>query len=188
MSKYSNKEKKNLLLDINTLSKTEHDEIYRILLNENKITFSKNKNGVFFNLSNIDDDLFVKLENFVQYCMNNKKDLDDYDKKINECKLNGGHKYNNIIQLNLNNLPKDLMEESKEDWSTTVDSKSIQRLSNYIERIMDSKDKTCKRTNVKFNNAKKKYAKRVIQDKKFDAKVLKDLEIEDYLVKDGCQL
>ena len=175
----TNKQKKNLLLDINTLSKTEHEEIYRILSKEDKIAFSKNKNGVFFNLSNIEDDVFIKLENFVQYCMNNKKDLDDYDKKINECKMNGGH-----IQLNLNNLPKDTLEPVKEDWNTIVDPKSIQRLSTYIEKIMDSKEKTIKRTNVKFNNAKKKYAKRVIQDKKFD-KSLKDLELEDYLVKDG---
>ena len=76
------------------------------------------------------------------------------------------------------------MEPVKEDWNTIVDPKSIQRLSTYIEKIMDSKEKTIKRTNVKFNNAKKKYAKRVIQDKKFD-KSLKDLELEDYLVKDG---
>jgi hypothetical protein len=172
----TNKQKKNLLLDINNLSKTEHDEIYRILLNEDKISFSKNKNGVFFNLSNIDDEMFIKLENFVRYCMTNKKDLDDYDKKINECKMNGGH-----IQLNLNTLPKDTLEPVKEDWNTIVDPKSIQRLSTYIEKIMDSKEKSVKRTNVKFNNAKKKYAKRVIQDKKFD-KTFKDLEAEDYMI------
>ena len=100
----TNKQKKNLFEKINSLSKTEHEEIYKIIQTHNntvesKILFSKNKNGIFFNLSEIDDKLYEQLEHFVNFCIANKKNLDDYDKKINECKLSNNYNYinNNVF-------------------------------------------------------------------------------------------
>lgn len=190
MEKYTNKHKKVLFEKINSLSKTEHEEIYKILVNfnsaneENAINFSKNKNGIFFNLSEITDDLYDELDGFVTYCINNKKDLDDYDKKINECKINNN--YTNIIHINFDTMPKEHheLEKQLEDWNSVVtEAKSIQKVANYVEKLMSEKEKLGKKKmNVKFNNAKKKYSKRVNPDKKFDSEGFKDLEQDSYLL------
>jgi hypothetical protein len=184
MNKYTNKNKKQLFEKINTLSKTEHEEIYKIVRKNNDITFSKNKNGIFFNLSDISDSMYEELDNFVTYCINNKKNLDDYDKKINECKINNN--YNNIIHINLDTLPQEnaLIEKMElEDWNKIIlDSKAIQKVSTYVEKLMNDRDKICKKkNNVKFNNAKKKFAKKIYSEKKIENDVSKDLEIESYL-------
>ena len=47
-------ERKKMLEDIHTLSKTELEEIYRLLKNS-KAEFSENSNGVFINLTDLDN-------------------------------------------------------------------------------------------------------------------------------------
>ena len=167
----SNKQKKILFEKINSLSKTEHEEIYKILSlnNENKVSFSKNRNGIFFNLSEIDDCLYEKIESFVTFCITNKKDLDEYDKIINECKINNNY---NVLQ-NINeqtNSQDGANDKYNEDWNTVVSQpKSVQRVSSYIERLMNERDNTCKKKiNIKFNTAKKKFSKKFVCDKKID--------------------
>lgn len=109
MNNYTNKQKKKLFDKITFLSKTEHEEIFKLIKkyneqNTNQIYFSKNKNGVFFNLSDINDIVCNEIENFVNYCIENKKILDDYDKKLNECKINNN--YNNLIHINFDTFFK----------------------------------------------------------------------------------
>ena len=91
---YSNKYKKLLFEKINSLSSTEHEEVFKII-KSNNINYSKNKNGVFFNISNIHDDIVKHIDEFVLFCVSNKKELDEYDKKLNECKLNNN--FQNIM-------------------------------------------------------------------------------------------
>lgn len=195
MDKYSNKQKKLLFEKINKLSKTEHEEIYKILVKfnttdkVNSICFTRNKNGVFFNLSGINDILYEQLDNFVNYCIGNQKNLDDYDKKINECKINNN--YTNIIHINFETLPKEHNEIKKmnsetQDWNAILtDAKSIQRISTYVEKLMTDKDKVGKKkVNIKFNIAKKKFAKKVYSEpnKKFDIDNTTLLTSEPYLI------
>jgi len=195
IDKYSNKQKKILFEKITSLSKTEHEEIYKILLKfnatdkTNNICFSRNKNGVFFNLSGINDALYEQLDNFVNYCISNQKNLDDYDKKINECKINNN--YTNIIHINFETMPKKHVEIEKnaseaEDWNLILtDAKSIQRVSNYVEKLMLDRDRIGKKkVNIKFNIAKKKFAKKVYTEpnKKFDTDTITTLTPEPYLI------
>lgn len=199
---YTNKQKKQLFEKIDSLSKTEHEEIYKIIKqynskvkptgeNENAedpiIKFSKNKNGIFFNLSDVADELFDELDKFVTYCMNNKKILDDYDQRIHECKINNN--YSNIIHFNLESMPRDTKTSSTAsgkvatDWNTVADPKSIQKVANYIEKLMVDKENVCKKNvNAKFNNARKRYSKKTVPDKKFDTEGMLDLEPETYVV------
>lgn len=189
--RYTNKHKKQLFEKIDSLSKTEHEEIYKILKDfsmkseESSIKFSKNKNGIFFNLSDIADELYDELDKFVQYCTNNKKDLDDYDKRINECKINNN--FTNIIHLNLETMPRDESNfhhvKKNVDWNAVAEPKSVQKVANYIERLMTDNDNVGKKNvNAKFNNAKKKYAKRVACEKKIDSEGIRDLVTESYLI------
>jgi hypothetical protein len=151
------KQLKYLFEKIGSLSKMEHDEIFKII--KDKTNYSKNKNGVFFNLSNLDEKIIEEIDKFVKYCINNKQDLDDYDKKMNDCKIHNN--YNNIMGNPQDNSPSIPIMEI-EDWNTILtDSKSMQKIVTFIEKIMNDKEKIGKKKmNVKFNNAKKKYAKR----------------------------
>ena len=70
------------------------------IVKKSNVTYSQNKNGIFFNLSNLPDDFVKEIDDLVNYCMSNKKDLDEYDKIINECKMSNNIK--NIVTPSTN--------------------------------------------------------------------------------------
>jgi hypothetical protein len=71
---------------ISELGETEHQGIFNIL-SRNDISHTRNRNGVFVNLSTIPDDVLAQISAFVMFCMDNKVDLDEYEKRMNECKI-----------------------------------------------------------------------------------------------------
>lgn len=169
---------KHLFERINTLSKMEHDEIFKII--KDKTSYSKNKNGVFFNLSNLDQLVVDEIDKFVNYCINNKQDLDDYDKKMNECKMN--HNFTNMMGENDELTIKPIVCPI-EDWNVIVtENKSMQKIATFIEKILSDKEKIGKKKiNVKFNAAKKRFAKKINQQNL----ILEDMEeliIEPYII------
>lgn len=175
--KYNSLEKKQIFEKINSLSSTEHDEIYRII-QEHSVNISRNKNGVFFNLSSLDDVIISKIDNFVDYCVSNKEHLDEYDKKLNECKLN--NKYAKVVNMNikLENMVAE-KEVVKDDWSKVeLDSKSALKITNMIQRFNEDRDKiVVKKVNSKFINAKKRFNKKPSSgDKKFEFEHVAELE------------
>jgi hypothetical protein len=169
---------KYLFEKIGTLGKMEHDEIFKIIMD--KTTYSKNKNGIFFNLSNLDPLVIDEIDKFVKYCISNKQDLDDYAKKINDCKINNN--YNNIMGDQLEKEEINIKDNLLEDWNEILnESKSMQKINNFIEKIVCDKEKIGKKkANIKFNNAKKRYAKRVnILNSSLED--MPELEIESYI-------
>lgn len=182
-SKFTNKFKKSLFEKINNLSSTEHEEIYKIITS-NSINISKNKNGVFFNLSSVSDEIVNKISIFVEYCLSNKDELDEYDKKLNECKLN--NKYSDIMQMNVKLeqlIDTDKKNKPKDDWSKVkLDSKSISKFHTLVDKLNEDRDKLhIKKLNSKFINAKKKYSKKITSDKKFDCENVIELNKEPYI-------
>lgn len=183
LQKYNNVQKKQLFEKINSLSSTEHDEIYRMIV-EHSVNASKNKNGVFFNLSSLDDYIVEKIDKFVSYCVNNKQHLDEYDKKLNECKLN--NKYAKVVNMNikLENMVAE-KEIIKDDWSKVeLDSKSATKITNMIQRFNEDREKLhVKKVNSKFINAKKRFNKKPSSsDKKFDFEQVAELEMDKYII------
>ncbi len=177
---YNNKFRKNLFEKINVMTKTEHEEIFKIIKENNStISYSKNKNGVFFNLSSLNDQTIDKINKFVDYCISNKQELDDYDKKINECKIHNS--FANIVSLE--DIPK-IKTDNSEDWNQLVtDSKSIQKITTFIEKVMNDQEKiTKKKINQKFSNAKKKYSKKVCIERKFETEDNIELNIDSYVI------
>ena len=188
MDIFSNKKREILLEKINTLSSTEHEEIYRIIQSHN-ISVSKNKNGVFFNLSAINDTVAKQIMSFVDYCLSNKEKLDEYDKRLNECKML--NKFGKIENMNikLEELVTADNGDVKDDWSTLkLDQKSQTRVSMAIQRMTEDKEKLCvKKTNSKYVTAKKKYSKKTTIDietlrKKFDFETFEELDYDKYLI------
>jgi len=181
---YNNKFRKILFEKINNMTRTEHEEIFKIINDVQKnstINYSKNKNGIFFNLSSLEDITIEQIDKFVTYCINNKQDLDDYDKKINECKINNNL---NCHQVSSDNdiLPKQSFTESAEDWNSIVtDSRSIQKISTFVEKLMNDHEKIGKKkVNQKFSNAKKKYSKKACVERKFETEDMDELNIDNY--------
>jgi hypothetical protein len=183
-TQYSNKFKKVLFEKINSLSSTEHEEIYRIITSHD-INTSKNKNGVFFNLSSVSDDVIAAIETFVNYCLSNKHELDEYDKRLNECKLN--NKYTDIMKMNIKLEDLSELEQKakvKDDWSKVkLDNRSSLRFNTLVHKMSEDRERLhMKRLNSKFVNAKKKYSRRVLTDRKFDYENITELAHEPYII------
>lgn len=183
--KYNSIQKKQLFEKINSLTSTEHDEIYRMIV-EYSVNATKNKNGVFFNLSSLDDIIVDKIDKFVSYCVNNKQHLDEYDKKLNECKLN--NKYAKVVNMNikLENMVAE-KEVTKDDWSKVeLDNKSVTKITSLIQKFNEDRDKLhVKKVNSKFINAKKRFNKKPLSsssDKKFDFEQVAELDFDTYII------
>jgi hypothetical protein len=185
---FNNKQRKILLDRINTLSSTEHEEIYRII-STHGVCVSKNKNGVFFNLSTMDNNIVKQICLFVDYCVSNKEQLDEYDKKLNECKmLNRFGKIENM-NIKLEELVTIDQHDVPDNWSTIkLDQKSNARVMHAVQKMNEDREKLCvKKTNSKYITAKKKFSKKCITDiellrKKFDFETCEELNCEHYII------
>jgi len=185
---YTQKLRKNVLDKINSLSTTEHEEILKIVKKHN-VSFSQNKNGVFFNLSVLQHDIVSEIDQFVNYCLSNKKELDEYDKIITECKLN--NKLDGIIPV-INTSLCEMSKSARQEVDTSIDAKialsklkvdatTMDKFIRFADKVTHEKDKLCKKKiNIKFNNAKKKFAKK--SDKKFDVDIKDVLEEDKYIL------
>lgn len=183
--KYSNKQKKALFEKINSLSSTEHEEIHRVISAHN-VNTSKNKNGVFFNLSSVSDEVIEQIDKFVNYCISNKDKLDEYDKRLNECKINNNFAPIVNMNINLENMVQvESPDEVKDDWSKVKaeDTKSYTRFIQFAEKMHEEKDKLhLRRVNSKFINAKKRFSKRIVCDKKIEFDHIDELAKESYIL------
>lgn len=189
---YSNKQRKVLYDRINSLSSTEHEEILKIVKAYNA-TYSQNKNGIFFNLSSLSDDAVKEIDNFVNYCISNKKELDEYDKIINECKMSNNlktimptHSVAPTLNTSLANMGKvDIVSTDfpVNTWaSLKVDDTTVEKFVKFVDKVNQDKDKIGrKKMNVKYNNAKKRYSKK-ISERKIDTEQADILNIENYII------
>lgn len=69
-------QRKEFAKEINTLSRPELEEIYRILKREGG-AYSENSNGIFFDIASLPAPVFLALWNFIKFCKSNAKDLEE---------------------------------------------------------------------------------------------------------------
>lgn len=193
MAAINNRYKKALLDKINRLSNIEHEEIFKLMRQKNE-PFTQNKNGVFFNLSLISDEIISEIEKFVEFCLKNKQELDEYDKKLNECKISNNYTLlqrqdtqSELLPFQLDAVlaPKnEIKMEQENDWLAVIsENKYTEKLTQFMENLNESVDKLNKKKNSgKFINAKKRYARRVVNDKKIELDLISDLASEAYLI------
>lgn len=187
--------KKHLIDKIANLSSTEHMEIFK-MLREAGVPFTQNSNGVFINFRSVTEGVISEIDKFVTFCFENKKDLDEYDKRLNECKLNNNmsvFKVGNTISgdeiLNSCALDEFLASSSESgpdvNWVQAIkEDKERERLEAMIEVLENNiqrvhRKKTC---NIRFANAKKKYARKVVpsETKKLESDYVDNLTTEPY--------
>jgi hypothetical protein len=82
---YSNRDRKILSEKIKSLGHTEHNELLRVLV-ARAVQYTQNSNGVFINISALDDTIISEIDHFVTFCMDNMQELELYDKRLNDCK------------------------------------------------------------------------------------------------------
>jgi hypothetical protein len=75
--------RKRFCKEMEMLSRSELEELYRILRRENG-EFSENSNGIFFDVGTLPASVFEALCKFVEFCKSNAKDLEERNKIINE--------------------------------------------------------------------------------------------------------
>lgn len=140
---------------INNLGPTEHMEIFKIL-NDEGIPYTENTNGVFFNLTTLASDTFFKIGEFVEYCCDNKKELDEYDQKLQECKYNNAKSHVALACGVREPMPKH--ECIKEMFESIDKDNTIQ---DFIQKLSSVQDKVVsKRVNSKFSISRKRFMKR----------------------------
>ena len=176
---FTSRQKKELRDKINKLSHTEHEEIFKILKNK-ELDYTQNKNGVFFDVSLLTNEIAQEIDQFVVFCMANKKELDDYDNQINECKMN-----NCFDKIKTSSVPLSKMIASDvviDDWQGLIaENKSNERITAFVSLLESNVEKlVVKRGNTKFVNAKKKYSRKCISDKKNESDLQNTLEVEHY--------
>jgi hypothetical protein len=161
--------RKRLLQKINQLGKTEHTEILGICKQHNVNVTETRLNGVFFNLTTLPDNVFVEIEDFVNYCHANKSALDEYDQKLQECKFFKACKPPQIVTYGVNE-PLDIKKNNLKDLIETVDKDTSKKVNDFLKKLNIASaasdaagmaGSTRARNSNRYMVLKKKFAKRV---------------------------
>lgn len=74
--RYNHNDKKDLIKRISNIkNKKCYIKIFKIIYNNNN-NYTRNENGVFFNITNLSDDILYKIDNIVRYFENKKNKLE----------------------------------------------------------------------------------------------------------------
>jgi hypothetical protein len=158
------KEKKELVNKIIKLLPIQQNEIFNIF-NKNNINYTKNNNGVFINITNIDDVIVKEIENYMNYIKHNNERLEKIETKCE-----------NII----NTAPTDINNIYKivnfEEFKNLKDLSKLEKIKN------DINTKKKKEYHLKFINTMKKYQRLLYVNNDFDLNV-SELNKMEYLIK-----
>jgi len=153
------KKKQELVKKIRSMSKSELIEIFKII-KENTDKYTENNNGIFINLTSINDNTFQKLLDFVNFSSLNLSNLNEIQEKREKDMemILYSEIENNTKENELNNEKKNLDEIDKE--KTSEKKKKKIKKENIIDDIILSDIKDIKnllnKKNLKFSGNKAK--------------------------------
>jgi hypothetical protein len=177
MQQFNNRTKRQLAEKISDLSVPEHEEIFKLIREHlPACPYTLNSNGIFLNMGALTDDVLHRIEQFVTFCMGNKKELDAYDQRLKECKLK-----NDLC----------FMKVSEEPTLFPVDTETVEATDTWMQYITSDADAlkaakylynvdrmVKKKLYTKFHAAKKRLAKKVAEEKRSYFDLPSVLEIE----------
>ena len=102
--------KKKLIDTVKNLGKLEYFEIFEIIKKDN-CSYSENKNGIFINLNNVNEDTIDKIFNFINYIKHKKEELIKQDEVINNAKKNINSN-TKTIEMKIEDLKEEQIEEN----------------------------------------------------------------------------
>jgi len=71
---------------IENMPKHYHIEIGKLLIQQYKIGYNDNQNGIFINLSNISDEVITKLQNYIKYVDLQENQINQTEQEKNKLK------------------------------------------------------------------------------------------------------
>lgn len=113
--------------DIEQLNKNELEEVFKIIYKSNN-NFSKNNNGVYINLSWINEDILIKINNYIDFCIKSHNEIIKYENICNNFSdvINNSNDYSNI-----NNSHNPIIKDKNEE--NDINSKNKQKISSYMK-------------------------------------------------------
>lgn len=136
--------RKNLVKSIETLTKDEHIGIFK-LIRENTDKYTINDNGIFINLSILDDNVIDNLCDYIEFCEENRKDLERQDKKIETEKNNISH-------------------DQEENITTIITKNQEEKIPDEPHSELDGTKVSLKKTKPKYTGLKAKLIKKYKQN------------------------
>jgi hypothetical protein len=158
------KEKKELVNKIIKLLPIQQKEIFNIF-NKNNINYTKNNNGVFINITNIDDVIVKEIENYMNYIKHNNVRLEKIETKCESIINSASTDINNIYKI-----------VNFEEFKNLKDLSKLEKIKN------DINTKKKKEYHLKFINTMKKYQRLLYVNNDFDLNV-SELNKMEYLIK-----
>jgi len=157
--------KKKKIIDIvKNLSKLEYFEIFEIFKKDN-CSYSENKNGIFINLNNVNEDTIDKIFNFINFIKHKKEDLIKHEEVINNAKRNINNN-TKTIEIKIENLKEEKIEENiyednnyennnnsnylffSSDEDEDIENKIILKKKNIIKKTKIIKNKNVKQQGI----------------------------------------
>jgi hypothetical protein len=165
--------KKKKLIDIcKNLTKLEYVEIFTIIKEDN-CQYSENKNGIFINLSNINEYTVDKIFSFLNFIKHKKEDLIKHEEIINNVKKN-------IDETNKNN---DITVNNEIEKNEYIYYNEIETETNYLVFSSDEDEDienkiSLKKKKTKYSGKKAKMIKSIKDnnDNKYKNKFKKNAE------------
>ena len=78
--------RKQFLEDLKKLVKSEQEEIFRII-KRSKVEYSENSNGIFFDVLKLSNETFDKIQEFMNFCKENRIDFSKREKEMTDLKV-----------------------------------------------------------------------------------------------------
>lgn len=121
--------------NINLLNQTELEEIFKMIYKSNN-NYSKNINGININISNLDDNTLIEIDNYINFCIKSHNEIIKYE--------------------NICNSYIDVINKDKEEVLTEINEplKNKQKISSYMKFYL-LKKKFTKNLNSPMNKIDK---------------------------------
>jgi hypothetical protein len=69
---------KTIQMNVSKLTESENLELFKIILDTNA-NYTKNNNGIFLNLNWIEEDLLIKINNYILFCIKSQNEISKYE-------------------------------------------------------------------------------------------------------------
>jgi hypothetical protein len=69
---------KTIQMNVSKLTENENLELFKIIL-DTKANYTKNNNGIFLNLNWIEEELLVKINNYILFCIKSQNEISKYE-------------------------------------------------------------------------------------------------------------
>lgn len=158
------KDKKELVHKINSLLPIQQNEIFNIF-KINKFNYTKNNNGVFINITNINDKLLNEINNYINFIGHNQEHLETIENTCENIYNNTNDDSNNIYKI-----------------INFVEFTNLKNLTNLEKIKNDMNSKKKKEYHLKFINTMKKYQRLLYVNNDLDYNI-NELSKMDYLIK-----